>query len=136
MYLTLPLPEDDLMTIPVILFPINDDTKVLKYSLSVRQSATIGDLLLELARLIYHEELDDNMDDSEQNKCVDKFQEEDDTSSSSYEDIDNDDSSSNDDVEQRILAEKAYNMAVVEAYDCHIRSITPVSSKKFLISAF
>ena len=138
MYLQLPLPEDNLMTVSVILFPLEDSTKVLRYSVRVREDGKVKDVLLELSRVIYHETVDKKVHNGEKeitikkkDTCEPEGNVEDsgkDMSKSSFNDTEDDESDSKESEEDRIISIMADDMAVAEVRDCHVRSITPVSS--------
>jgi len=133
MYLQLPLPEDDLVTASLVLFPLKNSNSVMKYSVRVRQDGSVRDVLLELSKMMHNEEIDKRIDGSDSNVTSKSDSEEelsfdDDDSQPSFEKSESDDSGSNESLDNQKGIAMAENMAVAEVRDCHVRSITPVSS--------
>ena len=63
LYLQIPLPEDDQINVQCILYPMNEDDEIMKYSVRVRHDGTVKDVMLNLARLIHADKNDSNEDD-------------------------------------------------------------------------
>jgi len=57
--LTLPLPEDDSLTASIILYPFSDRQEPTRYCVRVSSTGTLGNVLLELARLLLEDEESD-----------------------------------------------------------------------------
>jgi hypothetical protein len=106
-YLQVPLPEDDQISVQCLLYPMQEDKDIMKYSVRVRHDGKVIDVLLNLAKIILADEIDqvDESFDSEHG---------------------------NDDATKSALAEIADSMAVVDMGESHIRKIVPVSSVSML----
>lgn len=55
-FLQLPLPEDDQLSVSLILYPLKTGTPTLKYTVRVSADGTIKDVLISLAKLLHTEE--------------------------------------------------------------------------------
>jgi len=65
-FLQLPLPEDDQISVQLILYPIQDERAVMKYSVRVRHDGTIKDLLASLAKVLHADMIEDEKLSQEQ----------------------------------------------------------------------
>lgn len=55
-FLQLPLPEDDQLTVSLVVYPLKDGTDTLKYCVRVNSDGKLRDVLLALAKLLYVEQ--------------------------------------------------------------------------------
>ncbi|EEC46263.1 predicted protein [Phaeodactylum tricornutum CCAP 1055/1] len=55
-FLQLPLPEDDQLTVSLVVYPLKDGTDTLKYCVRVNSDGKLRDVLLALAMLLYVEQ--------------------------------------------------------------------------------
>lgn len=99
MYLQLPLPEDGLVTLTIVLHPWDNKRAIMRYSVRVCHDGSILDALVALAKVVHDDE----------QKGVDK------SSDVSLEE------------KEKEYNKIASNLAVVEVRDHRIQSITPVS---------
>lgn len=117
--LTLPLPEDDQISIQCVLYPIQGGKEIMKYSVRVRHDGTVNDVLKNLAKILYTDS-NEAGDEGAQSKA--EAQTENDTPADSNESFDENDSSSNE-----LYSEMAQGMAMVDMGESTIRKIIPVS---------
>lgn len=117
--LTLPLPEDDQISIQCVLYPLKEGKEIMKYSVRVRHDGTVNEVLKSLAKIIHTDERERG--GGAVNSAV---------SSKSDESDDNDDAdkaaAENDDSMDKIYSEMAQNMAMVDMGESTIRKIIPV----------
>ena len=117
--LTLPLPEDDQISIQCVLYPLKEGKEIMKYSVRVRHDGTVNEVLKSLAKIIHTDEREGG--GGAVNSAV---------SSKSDESEDNDDAdkaaAENDDSMDKIYSEMAQNMAMVDMGESTIRKIIPV----------
>ena len=67
-YLQLPLPEDDQISVQCVMYPLNEQEDIMKYSVRVRHDGTLKDVLINLAKIIH---ADDCSHDSEEGDLYD-----------------------------------------------------------------
>eukprot|EP00547_Thalassionema_nitzschioides_P000707 CAMPEP_0194214510 /NCGR_PEP_ID=MMETSP0156-20130528/15726_1 /TAXON_ID=33649 /ORGANISM="Thalassionema nitzschioides, Strain L26-B" /LENGTH=1589 /DNA_ID=CAMNT_0038942779 /DNA_START=645 /DNA_END=5414 /DNA_ORIENTATION=+ len=70
-FLQLPLPEDDLISLSVVYYPIVKEAEILKYSVRVRHDGKLSDVLIALARVLHVDEKgekNDKYDDDQVNE--------------------------------------------------------------------
>ena len=156
-FLQLPLPEDDLVTMPMIVFPVSDDVSVMKYSIRVQKDGTVQDALLSLSKVIYADEMAKKEEEikSDNEMAVSNLEtaasaknniEDLDVTDLSYcdthhddnnneeeyagdeEDTNNDSDDNEDDLVQEKYVRMSKNLAVVDMRECRVHSITPVST--------
>lgn len=114
--LTLPLPEDDQISIQCVLYPLKEGKEIMKYCVRVRHDGTVNDVLKSLAKIIYTDEHGgDKVDDS--------------TSNSQDESKENDEADADEpcDSHDKLYSEMAQGMAMVDMGESVIRKIIPVS---------
>ena len=111
LYLQLPLPEDDKVPVSLVLYPLNESEDVLRYSVRVRHDGTLADVLISLAKVLYHDSI---AEDSEEGVLSEKNPAKDDK----HEDPDPE-------LEAK-YREIARNLAVVDMRDGYIFKIAPV----------
>ena len=121
--LTLPLPEDDQISIQCVLYPLKEGKDIMKYSVRVRHDGTVNDVLRSLAKIIHTDEHEDGgaaVTSTSSSKC-DHSEENDDSdrADKSFEE--------NDDSHDEIYSEMAQSMAMVDMGESAIRKIIPVS---------
>lgn len=119
-FVQLPLPEDDNISVSLILYPRQDGAETMKYSVRVRHNGRLLDVLVALAKVLYDESVTTNGDhhnDSENQHDENREAKE--------------KTDSEDDVAELLKLEKAYqqiaqNLAVVDMRDGYIFKIAPV----------
>jgi len=117
-YLQVPLPEDDQVAVQCILYPMNEEDEIMKYSVRVRHDGTVKDVMLNLAKIIYADKNDSNGD--ERMDVEESF--------------DSDHSERNEsDVSVARYEEMIESMAVVDMGESYIRKIIPVSSSSLIV---
>lgn len=57
-FLQLPLPEDDHYVVSLVLYPLKEGADVLKYCLRVKNDGVLKDVLRELAKVLYRDQLE------------------------------------------------------------------------------
>lgn len=99
MFLQLPLPEDDFLSVSLILYPVKDGADTLKYCVRVRTDGKLRDVLVALAKILHADEVsDEKQPKSEDDSKSDEF-----------------------------FFQKSLNLAVVDLRDGYISKIAPVS---------
>lgn len=130
-FLQLPLQEDELIPVTMIVYPIESSNPVLKYSVRVNKDGTIYDLLITLCKIIYQDELSlirgsDNKDLRNESSLELKRRLLRLSSPEADEKIDDDEEEELDD-DAFFYSQMANNFAVVDMRECRINSITPSS---------
>ncbi len=129
-FLQLPLQEDELIPVTMIVYPIDSSKPVLRYSVRVNKDGTIYDLLITLCKIIHQDELsllrvsdhkglssDSNL---ELKRKLLRW-----SSTEASDNTDEDEEELNDD--GFFYSQLANNFAVVDMRECRINSITPAS---------
>eukprot|EP00546_Thalassionema_frauenfeldii_P016376 CAMPEP_0178897834 /NCGR_PEP_ID=MMETSP0786-20121207/1981_1 /TAXON_ID=186022 /ORGANISM="Thalassionema frauenfeldii, Strain CCMP 1798" /LENGTH=1757 /DNA_ID=CAMNT_0020568457 /DNA_START=61 /DNA_END=5334 /DNA_ORIENTATION=+ len=62
-FLQLPLPEDDLISLSVVYYPIKKQAEILKYSVRVRHDGKLSDVLIALSRVLHADENGEQLDE-------------------------------------------------------------------------
>lgn len=114
--LTLPLPEDDQISIQCVLYPIKPDKEIMKYSVRVRHDGTVNDVLKSLAKIIH-------TDENEVDAAIEisKYDESQENATSADESFDE-----NDNPHDELYSQMAQSMAMVDMGESIIRKIIPV----------
>lgn len=130
-FLQLPLQEDELIPVTMIVYPIESSNPVLRYSVRVNKDGTIYDLLITLCKIIYQDELslirgsDNKVLRKESNQSLKRrllrW-----SSTEADEKIDDEEEEELDD-DAFFYSQMANNFAVVDMRECRINSITPAS---------
>ena len=60
-FLQLPLPEDDQISVSLVLYPLSDGVEPMKYSVRVRHDGKLLDVLIALAKVLYEDEMRNRM---------------------------------------------------------------------------
>lgn len=123
-FLQLPLPEDDHLSVSLILYPLNAGVETMKYWVRVKNDGTLLDVLLSLAKTLHDDETSiDSGNDADGLVKV--------ASSSA---LASDASESGDDNVKEELAKqyqaRAQNLAVVDMRDGYIFKIAPVRDSR------
>lgn len=117
-YLQVPLPEDDQIAVQCILYPINEEDEIMKYSVRVRHDGTVKDVMVNLAKIIYADKNDSGGDEQMDGE----------------ESFDSDHSERNaSDVSVPRYEEMIESMAVVDMGESYIRKIIPVSLSSLIV---
>ena len=115
LYLQLPLPEDDKVSVSLVLYPLREGEEAMKYSVRVKHDGNLSDVLLSLAKVLY----------------ADRIAEESGDGVSAHENPSKDDKDDEPDPElESKYKEIAANLAVVDMRDGYIFKIAPVGSAK------
>ena len=117
-FMQLPLPEDDQLTVQMLYYPIIEENVVMKYAIRVKNDGTLLDLLINFAKVLYADEVEQLEKEGNTNKKA---------IPSSNENGDDDDSDSENDPNFSIYQKMANNMAIVKVEHGCIRHILPVS---------
>ena len=125
LYLQIPLPEDDQVNVQCILYPINTEDEIMKYSVRVRHDGTVKDVMLNLARLIYEDKYDSI--EIARTEVVESIE---------MERNDFGFSNGKDSPRHKLYSEMVESMAVVDMGESCIRKIIPVSISRFAIFFF
>jgi ubiquitin C-terminal hydrolase len=116
-FLQVPLPEDDNLSVTLILYPIKENSCAVKYCVRVRNDGKLRDVLIALAKVLHQDEIDTE-------STRDAVPIEEDKSGADENDTDTEASKENDD----IYVQRAQNLAVVDMRDGYISKIAPVST--------
>lgn len=116
--LTLPLPEDDQISIQCVLYPLQENKEILKYSVRVRHDGTVNDLLKNLAKILHTDNNESGGEVSEPITSVSKENESSADANESCDETDNND---------ELYSKMAQGMAMVDMGESIIRKIIPVS---------
>lgn len=108
-FLQVPLPEDDYLTVTLVLYPVKDGSDTKKYCVRVKADGRLRDVLVALAKVV---EADTSMDTSNRGK--------------------ESQSESTEDVEEKFFSNMAHNFAVVDMREGYISKIAPVRSVVFV----
>lgn len=108
-FLQLPLPEDDHLSVTLVLYPLKDGRDTMKYYVRVKSDGKLQDVLIELAKILCHDEMDVWENNSE---CPSE------ATGSAVE---------NSKITEDVYMERAKNLAVVDLRDGYISKIAPVS---------
>ena len=113
-FLQLPLPEDDHHSVSLVLYPLREGADAMKYCVRVHVDGKLGDVLLALAKLLHHEESEDNN--------LPRLDEEQD-----------DNSEEPSSIADEVYQKRARDLAVVDMRDGYISKIAPVSCGRGLM---
>jgi hypothetical protein len=116
-FLQVPLPEDDNLTVALILYPIKENSSAVKYCVRVRNDGKLRDVLIALAKVLQRDERDDkvNVKDHAPETSIP-------LSPATIESDINCESKEEDDAN----AIRIHNLAVVDMRDGYISKIAPV----------
>jgi hypothetical protein len=120
--LTLPLPEDDQISVQCVLYPLKRNKEIMKYCVRVRHDGTVNDVLKNLAKIIH---TDNHEGDNAEEKSATNSQvnvANDNGSSANAEESSDDNENSNDE----LYTNMALSMATVDMGESTIRKIIPV----------
>jgi ubiquitin C-terminal hydrolase len=109
-FLQIPLPEDDNLTVSLILYPIKENSCTVKYCVRVRNDGKLRDVLIALAKVLQQDELAENMNTNPSDPV---------TSTAPVSDDEPND-------EEYAYAGRIQNLAVVDMRDAYISKIAPV----------
>lgn len=129
-FLQLPLQEDELIPIALIVYPIDRHKPVLRYSVRVNKDGTIDELLITLCKMIYQDELsslrtsDSKTINNDDNRDLKRNLLRKSPNVSSVNGADDEKDLDDDDY---FFRQMASNYAVVDMRECRIHSITPSS---------
>jgi hypothetical protein len=112
--LQLPLPEDDHISVSLILYPMQAGVETMKYSIRVHNDGTLNDVLLVLAKILHQDE--EAASDNEDGEAAPKSQ-------STPVNVDESEKKRL----QEICVRRSQNMAVVDMRDGYVFKIAPVS---------
>jgi Ubiquitin carboxyl-terminal hydrolase len=118
MFLQVPLPEDDNLTVTLILYPLKSYSTALKYCVRVRNDGKLRDVLIALAKVLHQ-------DDTETNQFATE-------STLSPIEESSDEASENSNTNDKIYVDRAQNLAVVDMRDGFISKIVPVRTHFFI----
>ena len=116
-FLQLPLPEDDHISVSLVLYPIRERTETMKYSVRVHNNGKLYDVLLALAKTLHTDELADGAADSKEvgsDETTPKLKEP--VSEAELKRL------------EEIYEQRAQNLAVVDMREGYIFKIAPVSN--------
>jgi Ubiquitin carboxyl-terminal hydrolase len=127
-FLQVPLPEDDNLTVALVLYPLKDSASAMKYCVRVRNDGKLRDVLIALTKVLYQ-------DEQEEEKTSKPITHDSAKSSGSSEhntttgDTDDDDTEASNDNNEIIYVQRSQNFAVVDLRDGYISKIAPVCFK-------
>ena len=116
-FLQLPLPEDDHISVSLILYPIKDGAETMKYSVRVHNNGKLYDVLLALAKILHMDELAEASETANVEGAGD-------TTPRLLEPT----SEAEEKRLEEVYEQRAHNMAVVDMRDGYIFKIAPVSN--------
>jgi len=114
-FMQLPLPEDDEVTIPILLFR-HDEDSLMRYAVRVKNNGTLRDLLQNLAKIVHADQIG-VQNDADIDEDISEYD---------ADDGDTNSESSND-PNYPLYSQMARNMAVVKVEQGCIKHILPVS---------
>ena len=120
-YLQVPLPEDDQIAVQCVVYPMEEETDIMKYSVRVRHDGTLHDVLLNLAKMIHEDETEPNKDEDQMKVDEPSQIAKRKASDMSASDLDEDSP------ERRLYEEMAKSMSIVDMGESCIRKIVPHS---------
>lgn len=112
-FLQLPLPEDDYLSVLLVLYPLQDSRETMKYCVRVRNDGKLRDVLVALAKIIHADDVGETSDSPPDVKKNENGEENEDT----------DECKEESDAVLRI----SENLSVVDMRDGYIFKIAPVS---------
>lgn len=125
-FLQVPLPEDDNLTVTLILYPIKDNTCAMKYCVRVRNDGKLRDVLIALAKVLHNDDMEGNHDNENNAGAASDGDDTNSKSGGGSGDDDTDTEASN--KNESIYMQRAQNLAVVDMRDGYISKIAPVST--------
>lgn len=120
-FMQLPLPEDDQLTVPMLYYPIIEENVVMKYAIRVKSDGNLLDLLINFAKVLHADKVDQLQKEGKAYKEVFPHSNEHDG------DDNDDDSQCENDPNYSIYERMANNMSIVKIEQGCIRHILPVS---------
>jgi ubiquitin carboxyl-terminal hydrolase 6/32 len=107
-FLQLPLPEDDQLSVSLLLYPLSDTVPITKYCVRVRADGKLGDVLLALAKVLTVDEggIDTPSIDITESKSTEEVEAS---------------------LSNELYVHRASNLAVVDMREGYIARIAPVS---------
>lgn len=121
-FMQLPLPEDDQLTVPMFYYPIIEENVVVKYAIRVKNNGTFLDLLINFAKVLHADKVEQLQKEGKQyNDVIPPSNEHD--GDDDYDD--DDDSQSENDPNYSIYEKMANNMSIVRIEQGCIRHILP-----------
>jgi len=123
-FLTVPLPEDEQVSVQLVFYPLANTDERQKYTVRVKHDGTLFDVLVSLAKILYsdrHEDFGAAEDEGIGKK--DSNEENDDASNAAEED----------DTMQEVYSDMAKNMAIVRMKESYVLNIVPVRTNMFVV---
>jgi len=111
LFLQLPLPEDEHLSVSLTFYPLKEGAPPMRYCLRVRNDGALRDVLIELAKVLHQDELDEGKEDKSNSPSIQP--------SSTVEEKE---------LEEMYIA-RAKNMSVAVMRDGYIAKMAPVSIK-------
>ena len=138
-FLQLPLPEDDQVSVQLVLYPLREKDEPMKYIVRVRHDGTLFDALVSLARVLHADIMEEQQEGSADDVCHRPLHPTTTPRKENREDGDKESSSSShvsngahgrreeDPKTNTIFEQMAQNMDVVRMKESYISNIVPVS---------
>jgi Ubiquitin carboxyl-terminal hydrolase len=126
-FLQVPLPEDDNLTVTLILYPIKENSCAMKYCVRVRNDGKLRDVLIAFAKVLHQDNLEEEKVSNNDTSSVPAETDNQTTNGGA----DDDGTEASNENNESIFIKRSQNFAVVDMRDGYISKIAPVRVNNF-----